>query len=534
MTAPRGLLQIWSSLRGSRYYPLTLTSFWIERRLWDLKPLPYHAVNILLHGTNAALLFVLLRRLRVPGAWVAAALWAVHPVCAESAAWVTEMKNTQSGLFFFLTLLLYVRADGLRTDRRTDALMLACGVAAMLSKPSTVALPVVMLLIAWWQRGRWQREDWWRVAPLFYFGLAMSALTIIEQGHNIRAGGPEVALGGLQRVLLAGKVAWFYLGKVFWPAPLIFIYPRWEIDPHAWVNWLPLLAAVAVAGGLWSVRRRPWGRAGVLALGYFVLLLVPVSGLFDIYFFRFSFVADHFQYLACVGPIALAAGGGAAVVRGPRLRIVAALVVLSGLAILTRHHSHVFQSNEVLWRDTLQKNPDAWLAHGNWGLILLREGKNAEALAEFDAALRIKPDYAEAHGNRGLVLAGQGRASEALAEYTEALRLRPAWPSTLISLAWLLATSENGHIRNGGEAVQFAEQACRITDYRQLDALEALAAAYAETGRFAEAVEILQKLVRWANDNGRSKLAGQIDAQLKLYQARRPYHGTTAYPPLPE
>src|SRR6266404_541430 len=109
MTQPGGLHKIWTSLSFSRYYPLTLTTFWVQRRWWGLNPLPYHAVNIALHAANAALVFVLLRRLNVRGAWVAAALWAVHPVNVESVAWVTELKNTQSGIFFFFSLLCFLR-----------------------------------------------------------------------------------------------------------------------------------------------------------------------------------------------------------------------------------------------------------------------------------------------------------------------------------------------------------------------------------------------------------------------------------------
>lgn len=534
MTSSGGLLQIWSSLRVSRYYPLTLTSFWIERHLWGLNPLPYHAVNVLLHGINAALLFVLLSRLRVPGAWCAAALWALHPVCVESAAWVTEMKNTQSGLFFFLALLLYMRADEDPADRRAEIWMVVCGVAAMLSKPSTVVLPAVILLMAWWRRGRWQREDWRKAAPLFVFGLAMSVLTIVEQHRLVERRAGEVSMNGIERALLTGKTVWFYLGKVCWPANLMFIYPRWTLDPLILWNWMPLLAVIVVGGVLWTARRRPFGRACVLGLGSFVLLLLPVSGLFDIYFFRFSFVGDHFQYLACLGPLALATAAACVVVRSPRMRAVATVIGLSGVAILTWRYSQVFQSDETLWRDTLKKNPNAWLAHSNLGAILLRQKKDVDAEAECEAALRIKPDCYEAHYNRGLALASQGRSSEAMAEYRETLRLAPDSPPVLVSLAWLLATAEDAKIRNGWEAVRLAERACEATHHRQADALVALAAAYAEAGRPADAIPIAQKVITWARAKGQPKTAARIETQLKLYQDGRPYHEDSPYPVLPE
>ena len=203
MNSVHGLTQIWSSLAASRYYPLTLTTFWVERHLWGLHPLPYHAVNIALQAANAVLLWTLLRRLRVPGAWFAAALWAVHPVCVETVAWATELKNTQSGFFFFLSVLFFLRFE---TDnkRGSYARALAFGAAAMLSKPSTVVLPVVLLLCAWWERGRWRRGDILRIAPFFGLALGMSAMTVIEQHRWVqRAGAAGWQLAPAERLVVA-------------------------------------------------------------------------------------------------------------------------------------------------------------------------------------------------------------------------------------------------------------------------------------------------------------------------------------------
>ena len=256
MVSVYGLKRIWSSLFVSRFVPLTLTSFWVERRLWGLDALPYHAVNIALHAVNAVLLWGLLRRLKVCGAWVAAAIWAVHLVNAETVAWVTELKNTQSGLFFLVTLLAFLRFED-RLRPRDYVVALACGAAAMLSKPSTVVLPGVMLICAWWRRGRWMRKDFLRVAPLVVFGVGMSLLTIVEQRPEIadeRASG--WALTAVQRLLIAGRAVWFYAGKALWPASVCFVYPRWELRVHSAVSWLPLAGLALVAVTLWIFRRR--------------------------------------------------------------------------------------------------------------------------------------------------------------------------------------------------------------------------------------------------------------------------------------
>jgi tetratricopeptide (TPR) repeat protein len=574
MTAPHGLRMIWSSLAVSRYYPLTLTSFWVQRRLWDLNPLPYHAVNIALHAANAVLVFVLLRRLRAPGAWAAAALWALHPVCVESAAWVTELKNTQSGLFFFLALLCALHGDEQPGDRRVDALMLVCGVAAMLSKPSTVVLPAVLLLIVWWRRGRLRQQDWWRAAPLFLFALPMSVLTIMEQRWEVARGRQEVVPGWASRVPLAGKVLWFYLGKIFWPVDLMFIYPQWKLDPDSLMNWVPLIAAVAVGAGIWKIRRYDWSRACVLGLGYFALLLLPVAGLFHVYFFRYSFVADHFQYLACIGPIALAAGAGATVCRrvgqwGRYLGTLVVAVVLVVLGTASWRQELIYKDSETLWRDTVAKNPNSWLARNNLGAALASQGRRSEAMAEYAAALRLRPDYAEAHNNLGLALAGQGRLAEATAEYTAALRIKPddsAAHNNLAvvlirqgkareavqqceqvlrikpdsaeaqnNLAWLLATFTTADGGDPVRAVTLARRACELTGNRLAACLDTLAAAYAAAGRFSEAIATAQKAIELARSAGQPELASEIEARLQLYRAGRPYRqsagGTSPHNP---
>ena len=429
MRSVGGLKQVWSSLAVSRYYPLTLTSFWVQHRFWGLNPLPYHAVNIALQAVNALLLWALLRRLQVRGAWVAAALWAVHPVNVETVAWVTELKNTQSGLFFLLALLMFLRfEDGLRP--RDYGAVLVCGAAAMLSKPSTIVLPGVMLLCAWWRRGRWTLKDLLRVTPLVAFGIGMSLLTIIEQRHYIK-GEPasEWAMTVAQRLVLAGNAVWFYAGKLLWPTDLCFIYPRWELRAHSIMAWLPLAGLVLVAGALWRFRRAGWARAAIFGLGCFILALLPVLGFFDIYFFRYSFVADHFQYLASIGLIALVVGAGAAVYRrvGQRGRVpgvFATAAVLLVLGVCTGRQTHAYYNSETLWRDTLAKNPNALVAHYNLGVVLLQAGKSEEASGHFEQVLRVRPTV-EAHYNLAVALERLDRIEDAIEHYKQALRIKP-------------------------------------------------------------------------------------------------------------
>jgi len=491
MLSVDGLKQVWSSLKVSRYYPLTLTSFWLERRIWGLHPLPYHAVNVAVQAINAALLWILLRRLQVRGAWVAAAAWAIHPVNAETVAWVTELKNTQSGLFMLLSLLAFLRfEDGLRT--RDYVLAMVCGVAAMVSKPSTVVLPGVMLLCAWWRRGRWTWPDWARVTPLVAFGAGMSVLTVLEQRRHIEIqGASEWVLTTAQRVVLAGHAAWFYAGKLLWPFNTCFIYPRWNLRVHNIVAWLPLAGLVVVAVVLWLCRRAGWARAAVFGLGCFMVGLVPVLGFFGIYFFRYSFVADHFQYLASMGLIALVVGAGATVVEraGHRANNVgkfAAVIVLVVLGMVTWDRESAFADSETLWRDTLARNPNAWLAHNNLGVILGQTNRVPEAIEHLKEALRLYPEYAEAHYNLGKAMMLSGRPQDAVGQYQESLRLSPNDAEAQYNLGnALLAVGKKQ------EAVEHWEQAVRLKP-DHAEARNNLGAAFAQAGQLQQAIEQFQ------------------------------------------
>jgi tetratricopeptide (TPR) repeat protein len=468
VAAPNGLHYIWSSLAISRYYPLTLTSFWAQRQLWGLHPMPYHIVNILFHAANGVLVFFLLRRLRIPAAWLAAMVWTIHPVNVESVAWITELKNTQSGLFFFLSLLLYLKfAERTRQRWYISAfwygLAFVCGVAAMLSKASTVVLPLALLLGVWWQRGYWERADAARAAPFFGLAWLISGLTIIEQRGQIeKKGTQEWSLGIAGRILVASKALWFYVGKLLWPVNLVFVYPRWEIVTNSVGSWLAVAAIVAVLVALFVFHRQPWARAGLLGLGFFVAGLLPALGFFNVYYFRFSFVGDHFQYLASLGVVALAVSGIAYVLaRGglwlaPAGNGICAAVVVT-LAVLTWRQTFVYHDVETLWRETLVRNPNAWMPHYNLGIALSDQGRNDEAIAQYREALRLKPDYAEAHSNLGSALGQEGKLAEACEHWEAALRIKPDMAEPHYNLGFVAA-----HAGRTGDAIRHWEAALRI------------------------------------------------------------------------
>jgi tetratricopeptide (TPR) repeat protein len=499
MTAPHGLRMIWSSLAVSRYYPLTLTSFWVQRRLWGLNPLPYHAVNVTIHAINGVLLYLLLRRLRISAAWWAAAWWAVHPVNVESVAWITELKNTQSGFFFFCALLCYLQFE---TEERRSwyALALLCGVAAVLSKPSTVILPLVLLLCDDWQRGRWRRKDIVRTLPFFAVALLMSALTIVEQrGHILSQASTEWSMGIAERLVVAGRAVWFYAGKLLWPVDLAFVYPRWDVAVNTVWAWSPLAGLVAVGLLLWMWRSRPWGGAALFGLGYFVCALLPVLGFFGIYYFRYSFVADHFQYLASVGIVTLAASGIVRLLdrgglRPAPLRTAVCSVPLVALAVLTWQQSQMYVNGETLFRRTIQLNPGCWMAYNNLG-ILVSSNRIDDAIELYQQSLRINPNNAEAHLNIGNAALQLGRVAEAREQYQEAVRLRPGFAEAHHNLG--VALSRLGQWQ---EAKEQWEQAVRI-DPNYADALVNLGTALAQVGDLEGAVGHLTRALQIEPDN---------------------------------
>jgi tetratricopeptide (TPR) repeat protein len=487
MSAPRGWQMIWSSLAASRYYPLTLTSFWAERQLWGLNPVPYHLVNIALHAINGVLLFFLLDRLRVPAAWLAAMLWALHPVNVESVAWITELKNTQSGAFFFLAMMCFLRFET-HKHWRWYLLALLCALAAVLSKPSTVVLPLVLLLCVWWQRGRWQRADVAQIVPFFGLAFGMSVLTVIEQrGHILKAGITAWKLGVGERFIVGGKAVVFYAAKLLWPVKLAFVYPHWELRTTSFLSWLPLAGVVAGGALLWVWRRRSWARAGLFGLGCFVAGLLPVLGFFDVYYFRYSFVADHFQYLASVALIALLASVATRICEsagrvGCHIGTVMGAATLIALGALTWSQAGAYRDVETLWRDTLAKNPDCWMAHNNLGDVLYKSGRVQEAAEHYEQALRINPELAEAHYNLGNVLSREGRTEQAIRHYEQALRIRPHY-----------AEAQN----NWGEALQqMGKPADAIVHYEQALRIEpGLAGAHNNLGNALYQIGNMQKAI---------------------------------------
>jgi len=424
-----GLWRIWFSLGATQqYYPLLHSAFWLEHRLWGDAVLGYHLVNLAQHALAACLVVAIVRRLALPGAWLAGLIFALHPVCVEAVAWISEQKSTLSAVFYLSSAFIYLGFD--RTRRRSSYLWaLGLFICALLTKTVTATLPAALLVVFWWKRGRLdRRRDVRPLLPWFALAIPAGLFTAWVERTYIAARGADFAITPMQRLLIAGRVPWFYAAKLFWPSNLIFTYPRWTIDPAAWWQWLFPLALLAAF--ILAAKRR----AVLAALLFFVGTLFPVLGFLNVYPFRFSWVADHLQYLACLGIIVPIVGQARSL-----QRVLNPLLVLI-LAVLTFRQAAMYGDTETLYRETLVRNPQSWMAHNNLGVALAKMDRTPEAIHEYQTALRIKPDYAEPHNNLATILSRQpGRLPEAIAEAQEALRLKPDYPEALVNLGSFLA-----------------------------------------------------------------------------------------------
>src|SRR5438045_4943642 len=444
LTAPDGLRRIWFSFESpSQYFPLVYTTFRIERALWGLNPVGYHVVNILLHVANALLVWRLLTRLQVPGAWLAGAIFALHPVQVESVAWITERKNVLMGFFFLLTLLTWVEFLDQQTTRRWRLYLLALVLyaLALLSKTTACTLPAALLLILWLRKKSVTKGTLLQVVPFVVLGIAMGLLTIWWERYHQGTRGPLFALGLIERILVASRAVWFYLGKLFWPSNLTFIYPRWTVSPtdplqYAW------LAALGGLCALISFARRYVGRSLEVAALFFVATLSPVLGFIMLYTFRYTFVADHYQYLASIGPIAFTSAGvatlAAAFKESRHFIFGAAICIVAVLALLTWRQSTMYADIEGLWRTTIARNHDCWMAHNNLGIVLAQKNEIDEAIAHYRTTLQMQPNFWDADYNLGTALLGKGQVDEAIFYCDKAVRMQPNDPDAQVALANVL------------------------------------------------------------------------------------------------
>jgi protein O-mannosyl-transferase len=565
-----GLRRIWFETQATpQYYPLVHTTFWCEYHLWGLHPLGYHLTNLLLHAGNALLLWCVLRRLGVPGAWWAAALFAVHPVHVESVAWITERKNVLSTLCYLGSFLAWLRFWPPEDSRPRPgggwifyglALLLFAG--ALLSKTVTCSLPAAFLLVRWWKQGRLSIRDGLVTAPFFVLGVPLALQTVFLEKSHVGAVGDEWTWSYVERVLIAGRAVWFYAGKLAWPQRLTFIYPRWQICATSWWQQLFPAAVVAVLLALYAWRRR-LGRGPLVAVLFFVGTLIPALGFFDVYPMRYSFVADHFQYLASIGLLVLA---GAAIHwllinRSRMARCVAGGSLLALLGALTWQQARVYHDDLLtLWNDTLAKNPGCWMAYTNRGKAYVKLGQAERALDDFthwgelhsvpnvtrgpagayvargDAyrelgqaqqaandythAIELEPDVAATYTSRGLVQQHLGQLPQAIADYTRAIELKPdsAEPYTDRGIVYQMLGQTQQAISDHTRAIELQPDLA--------DAYANRGASYQQLGQLQQALADFTRAIELKPDSAEAYY-NRANVFLKMKQAQAAIHDCT-------
>jgi Tfp pilus assembly protein PilF len=529
------LARIWFKLGATQqYYPVLFSAFWLEHHLWGDSLVGYHLVNIVLHAAAAFLVVAIVRQLQLPGAWLSALIFALHPVCVESVAWMSEQKNTLSAVFCLSAALLYLRFD---RSRSLSLYLASLGlfILALLSKSVTASLPGVLLVVFWWQRGRLQsRRDLLPLIPFFIVGVSAGLFTGWVERIYIGAVGQAFEIGAVQRILLMGRIPWFYLSKLFWPANLLFIYPRWTIDGAVWWQYIFPLAAFGVLT-VFSILART-KRAPLATALIFLGMLLPVSGLFNVYPFLFSYVADHFQYLpslAIIIPVAsFLTRSGSHSRTHSRVSVIGAIALLVLLAVASFRQCRFYQSPEVMYRHVLEENPDCWMAAHNLARVLEHRGQLNEAVSEFETSLRLHPNFALAHNNLGETLAKlPGRLNDAEREFRLAIDTDP----NMAVAHYNLGVALEDRSEEPGKAIAEYETALRLdasladANYnlgllyqkipgRQADALRqfeqavssrpdfvnaqtSLGIALAENGRVSDAITVFRAILNKHPDN---------------------------------
>lgn len=463
-----GLYSIWFEPGATpQYYPLVFTLFWIQFKLWGLAPFGYHLVNILFHGFNAILLYRAVKKLDIPSPLWIAAIFALHPVQVESVAWITELKNVLSTFFYLLSFLLYwqFREGSKAQSRLLYAASLLAFLLALFSKSVTGSLPAVILLLIWWKEGKFLWRDVARLVPFFAMALLLGWNTARLEVSHVLASGAEWDFTFIERVLIAGRAICFYAGKLLWPYPLIFNYERWQIDATVWWQYLFPLAVVAVAAALWLMRKKI-GRGALAGYLFFIGTLFPALGFFNLYPMRYSFVADHFQYVASIGFITLmVAGLGGLMGRSLRFPLHAGVFVfcplLLVLGVVTWQQGKIYHDRMTLFTDTIDKNPRSWLSYSNRGRDYALAGREDLALADLAKSLAINPNDADALQVRGAIALKNREFDRAIADMDRSVALAPARADYLLNRS--IAN------RNAGRMVQALADATKVIELAPYD-----------------------------------------------------------------
>lgn len=520
------------------WHPLTTLSHMADCQIFGLKPAGHHLINVLLHNIAAVLLFLVLRAMTGTlweSAFVAA-IFAIHPMRVESVAWIAERKDVLSGVFFMLTLgayLHYVRAPG-RGRYVTMSILLACG---LMSKATFVTVPVVLLLLDYWPLGRgkdfraWQKLITEKI-PLFVLSGLAAFATVFWQTVTM----PTLEqLSLLARLKNAAVSLVMYLCQTFWPSGLAVFYPH----PHDQLNiWLVIACAILLVAitvlAIFVRQKHPYVLVGWF---WFLVLVAPVTGILQA---GLQGRADRFTYLPHIGITILVTWTCADLTRDWRNRrmIVGSVAgfVIAALVVIAFHQTTYWRDSISLWRHALAVTPDNQIGHQNLAAALWTAGKvdeshkesRAAAMAHARTTLKDFPYDVATRNDLGIFLVQNGDVRGGIEQWEASLQIDPNDGNALNNLAWVLATYPEDGIRNGVRAANLATKATKLPGGNSPIVLRTLAAAYAETGDFADAITIVRRALDLATAQRENSLATTLRHEMELYQARTPYRESPA------
>ena len=496
MRSAHGLVEIWQGKNSRDYTPLTLTAFWIEHQVLGDTPTGYHVINIMLHAIAAVLLWQILEALLIPGAWLGALLFAIHPVNVASVAWIAELKNTLSCVLFFASLLCFLLVYA-REKRSLYIASIVLFLLAGLSKGAVVTLPVVLLGCLFWLNGKITRLDLIRVVPFGIIALGIALLTIHYQSRAVDYG--LLPSGIAYRLARSDMAVCLYLRELFFPVGLSPMASQWLLDLHSPLTWLPLVVVIA-ALALFFWKRKSWGRPLLFVSGVYLWMLLPVLGFVWMALLQETPCADWWQYLAAPAVFACAAAGYGICLRkaGKNARLglqVATGIILVLLFVQTWRRCAIYESMETYCRAVVAENPHAWSMQNNFGVALKQQGDLIAAIACYHQALRDNPRYMEARNNLGNALTATGDLPGAEAEFIEASHLAHTNPEVLGNLA-------DVYFREGKIREAIATQAAAIQNDRYNAArYNKFGLLLASNKQFAQAVVCFQDGIVLAPDD---------------------------------
>jgi protein O-mannosyl-transferase len=557
-----GIAWAFTHVHSMNWHPLTTISHMLDCQLYGLKAGWHHFTNVLLHSVAVVLLFLVLLQMtgspsRTGSLWrsaFVAAVFAIHPLRAESVAWIAERKDVLSGVFFMLTLVAYVYYVRLPQIWRylVVVFVFACG---LMSKPMLVTLPFVLLLLDYWPLDRLKGQVWKRMlekVPLIALSAISSIATLVAQKGAV---GYTEELPILERVNNAIVSYVLYIWQMLWPVNLAVFYPHLENRLPLWEIMFSLLLVICVTLAAITLRKqRPYLITGWL---WYLGMLLPVIGLVQV---GWQGRADRYTYLPQIGlyiAVTWTVADLTALWRHQRT-ILGAAALLTILLLgwrawaqtrywrdsetLFKHALAVTTNNDVaennlgivylrqgnvddaisLLQAAVDLRPDNSPAHENLAKALLQKGKVTDALIHYEKLLELQPDNIEVHNIVGTVLIQQGRIREGVEEWEKVLAIQPDNGNAMSNLAWVFATSADDSLRDGAKAVQLALEALRISGNRIPILFRTLAAAYAETGDFSKAIETAQQGMELANSQGNPGLATELEGNIALYREQRP------------